>query len=376
LVAAKMLAGSAPVAETVVVDKVAVVAAARSGLAAWASKSKHPVCRTHRSLFEEEAPVLLLFQAKAQIRRMFMSLDTMLAALQGLYDVPIEEDTSTVRGLLRYCRGWLRDEVTAEQLHNPCWEMSGRLRSAAEATFRDLDQNPNLSEEAREPILATAEGYEAIVSILEELPVLAAENQRGSFADALEDFEAERLAILDATEEINAQMSGRVCRCPRCGQSGDVKKLCNDCGLDLLYPDPKQLQDYSYKSARLSPIHVRVYNAFISVKQGKAPLETLMASLPPLSAHLRDLTRFCDQPAKAGAPPWLVPSLRQSIQLAQKGLERMAGVSATRRISDLNRAWEDIFESSVEIRAHLTQAGTSTGQLQVEQTATLDGFSV
>jgi hypothetical protein len=302
-----------------------------------------------------------------------MSIDNILSAMQGVYGVAIEDDTSTVRGLLRFCRRWLNGEVTAEELHNPCWEMSGRLRHAAEATFADLDRNPNLCEEVKEPILVTGEAYEAIVSILGELPILAAQNQRTEFEEALEEFEAERLAVLEATEEINAQMSGREARCPRCGQSGGER--CKDCGLVLLFPDPKQLQDSSYRAAPLSPVHVRVYNTLASVKEGKSSLETLSATLPPLSAHLRELGRFCDRATPDQLPPELLPSLRRSISVAQQGVERLGSVSSTRRVSDLNRGWEDIFEASLAISADLARAGSTTASLQSEPSPRSDGFS-
>lgn len=199
---------------------------------------------------------------------------------------------------------------------------------------------------------------------MKELPALAAEGQRTKFEQALEEFEAERLVVLEATEEINSQMSDRDCRCQKCGKLGTAADRCKDCGLVMLYPDPKQLQDYSLTSARLSPIHVRLYNALVSVKEGKSSLESLMATIPPLTAQLRELTRFCERAGEDELPPWLESSLRGSIQVAQGGVERLAGASTSRRISDLNRGWEDIFESSVAIRADLEQARAARGQLE------------
>lgn len=185
------------------------------------------------------------------------------------------------------------------------------------------------------------------MGIFEELPTLAANNQRAKFEEALEEFEAERLVVLEATEESNAQMSDRDCRCQRCGQLGTAVDRCKDCGLTMLHPDPKQLQDYSLTSARLSLSHVRLYNALVSVKEGKSSLEALMATLPTLTAQVRELTRFCDHADEEELPPWLLSSLRRNIQAAQGGIERLAGTATSRRISDLNRGWEDIFESSV-----------------------------
>ncbi len=286
-----------------------------------------------------------------------MSDNPLLAALQASYGVTVEEDPTTVRGLLRYCRQWLRDEVSAQDLHNPCWEMAGRLRAAAQATFDDLDKNPELCEESREPVIVTGEGYEAIADILEELPKLAAENRREDFEEALEEYEAERVAVLEATEEIHAQMSGRERRCYRCASTGEQVR-CESCGLIMLFPDPKQLRDYSYKSAALSPLHQAVYRAYIAVLEGRESLESLLGALPALSKHLKDITRFCDIQAASGELARSISSLRQNVQMAKGGVARIEGVASTYQASDLNRGWEDIFESSIAIRDDLVHLGS------------------
>lgn len=302
-----------------------------------------------------------------------MSYNPLFAALQASYGAPPEEDPTTVRGLQRYCRQWLRGEISAEDLHNPCWEMAGRLRGAAQATFADLEKNPELCEESREPVIVTGEGYEAIASILEELPVLAAENQREDFEEALEEYEAERVAVLEATEEINAQMSGQERRCFRCASTGE-RVRCEYCGLIMLYPDPKQLRDYSYRSAALSPLHQTVYKAYLAVLEGRESLEILLGTLPALSKHLKDITRFCDSQASSGELDWAVSSLRQNVQTAMGGVARIEGVASTYRASDLNRGWEDIFESSVAIRDDVVYLGRAQGQAQGAHPGAMDGF--
>jgi predicted RNA-binding Zn-ribbon protein involved in translation (DUF1610 family) len=97
--------------------------------------------------------------------------------------------------------------------------------------------------EVRDPILDTGEAYEAIATILEDLPRLAGENRRDEFEEALADFETERLAVVDATDEINAQMSEGVPRCPKCGESGKDER-CEHCRLILLYPDQGAASTY------------------------------------------------------------------------------------------------------------------------------------
>jgi hypothetical protein len=293
-----------------------------------------------------------------------MTYNRALASFQASSAPPPEQDgPDTVRGLLRFCRGWLTGEVSTEDLHNPCLEMAARLRAAAEATFRDLDNNPDLCDEAREPVQDTGEGYEAIASILDDLLVLAAENRREEYQEALVDFETERVAVLDATEEINAQMSGQDRRCPRCGFSGEEER-CPDCRLIQLFPDPKQIFDYSHRSAHLSSLHLQIYQAYVAVLKGDMSLEGLLKTLPPLAVHLAQLGGFCDGQDDAGESPDLVDSLRREIDTAQSGLERIRGAAVTYLASDLNRGWDDIFESALSVESLLRHYAVATGQLE------------
>lgn len=283
-----------------------------------------------------------------------MEDNPLLAALRESYGAPPEEaDTNTVRGLLKFCRGWSQGEISAEALNDPCWAMAGRLRQAAEATFRDLEQNPDLGDEAREPLLVMGEAFEAIASLLERLITLAAENRIEEYLGALEEFEEERLAVLDANEEIQWQMSGRELRCPKCGAEGSQSR-CEVCGLTLLYPDSSQLQDYSRKSASLSPLHQRVFAAYLGVREGRESLETLLATLPALIKHLESMLRVCKKELQGGGAAW-ASALGREIEVGLRGAHRMASVADTLRTSDLNRGWEDLFESSVATSRELSR---------------------
>ena len=288
-----------------------------------------------------------------------MDENPLLAALRESYGAPPEEaDTSTVRGLLAFCRGWLRGDTSVEQLNNPCLAMAGRLRQAADATYRDLDDNPELSEQAREPILLMGECFQAIANLLEQLLVLANEARRDEYEELLEEFEEERLAVLDASEEIQWQQSGRELRCPRCGADGEQLR-CDECGLALMYPDRSQIQNSSRKSANLSPIHLAVYAAYIAVLEGQQSLEILARALPPLVTHLESMHRICQKEASGAGAAWAAVLARET-EVGLSGARRMASAVETRRTSDLNRGWEDIFESSVATAREIGRLGGSS----------------
>lgn len=278
-----------------------------------------------------------------------MADNPLLEALSASYGIALQPDTYTVRGLLRFAQGWLEGRVDAAELNDPCLAMAARLRAAAKATWADLEKNPDLSEESREPVQLTAEAYEAIADILDRLPLLAEDGSRHAFAEAMEEYEAERQVVLDATEEINYMMSGGELRCPRCGSSEDSDGRCPSCRLLLLYPDPKQLKDESLRSASLSPPYQIVYRAYVAVLRGEQSLETLLAILPNLEAHLSFLLQQCRRLSRRSDGAEALARIEAGIRASLQGIERMAGAEKSRKTSDLNRGWEDIFESALSM---------------------------
>lgn len=286
-----------------------------------------------------------------------MATESLLAALAGNYGLAeiLEDDVNTVRGLLSFCKKWTEGRVYTDELHDPCLAMASRLRGGADEMEADLNKTPDMAADMKSPIARTIEAYRAIADVLDELPEFAEDENIRDFLDDLEVFEEERQAVLDAQEQIQFQLSGKVLLCPRCGSSGE-ESICAACDLQRLYPDPKANRG-RYEQARLSGLYARVYRAFTRVMAGEKTLDFLWPRLDPLEEHLESLIDTRKSLGKRAANTRVATSRRfdaraaermlldseKDVQLALDGIARMRGARESLRMSDLSRGWEDIF---------------------------------
>lgn len=294
-----------------------------------------------------------------------MAADSFLSALVGNYasSDPAADNLATVRGLLSYCRKWPRGEVGAEELNNPCFEMSTRLREGASRMEASLNGNPVMTAETSWPISRTAQAYLAIAEVLEELPALAREGREEEFIDNLDLFEQERQAVLQAQKQIEVQLSGKVPLCPRCGSGGE-ESLCSDCQLTRLYPDPKALAEDD-EASEVAGVYGEVYQAYRSAILGEASLDPLWTGLDQLEAHLEDLTLHLkelfeglqgeavqqESPSESATLEALLTAVESEILAAHTGLERMREAESSLRVYDLQLGWDEIYHASRAIEA-------------------------
>jgi hypothetical protein len=302
-----------------------------------------------------------------------MSLSTLLEALQGNYgeEGAVRDDTDTVRGLLSFCKRWPSGGIRSRELEKPCALMASRLRAEAFANHRDLDTNPNLAPVVSGPMQRMSEAYLSLAELLEEMPSLADQEQREDYLESLESFEEERQAILDAKASLEVHISGQVALCPCCGGSGQGP-VCTSCDLLRLYPDPQAAarKARSSQRANLSGVYGDVYKAQLAVSEGKAGLERLEDTLPPLEDHLRELALAHSQVRKSDLSEaeeavkdfaTVLDLVRPEIDRATAGIARLRLVTETRRMADLYRGWDDIFDAARVIDGGLRQLRAAYG---------------
>ncbi len=291
-----------------------------------------------------------------------MAADSFLAALMDNYgnSTQTTDNVTTVRGLLNFCKKWMDGTVSAEELNNPCVEMAMRLREGAAQMEGSLRQNPDMAAETGSPILRTSQAYLAIADVLEELPELARDGKTEEYHEDLELFEEERLAVLEAQEQIEVQLSGKTALCPCCGSQGE-ELSCPSCHLLRLYPDPKALK-VDEEAARLAGCYGDVYAAFRQVISGESPFENLLSALSALETHLEGLLVARSQllqqlsqestsqaPSESELMEALLASTEVNIEMGLSGVARMKNAEQTRRVTDLSRGWDDIYHASQAI---------------------------
>lgn len=300
-----------------------------------------------------------------------MDSNPLLSALQNNYGdgSPPPTDTSTVKGLLIFCKQWLDGTVETEALQKPCELMANRLEEGANVSADNLEANEQIQEEQAANLERNIEAYRAIADVLHELPGLASDGKTEEYLKAIEVFEFERQAVLDCQERIQAQYDENVLRCPGCGSS-DEDPLCEDCQLIRMYPDPTILEQGELKTGTLSDVHGRVFDAYRKVLSGKLSLPRLFETLPPLEAHLRELDDMSsnvlsikadDEEATEGFQEGLsfIKRIQAEVHLARNGVERIKQTGETLKMRDLIRGWDQVFESSVAIGTSLQHYSNS-----------------
>lgn len=313
-----------------------------------------------------------------------MATDSLLAALQGNYGLSeiVIDDVGTVRGLLDFCKKWLKGKAHADELLQPCSSMASRLRLGADEMKRDLDRNQDMALEMRQPIERTVEAYLTIAELLDELPAMAEDENLVDFKDNLEAFEEERLAVLDAQEEIQFQLSGKTLLCPKCGLAGE-ESSCPRCGLVRLYPDPESYKA-RFQQATLSGIYGKVFRMYQRVAGGERPLVRMAAALDPLEEHLEALQDTRKRLLHRIATGELSKSRRGRLRAVERllgvaavdigralaGVERMRSAEVSLKLSDLSRGWEDIFHAAKAIEVVVVQIRRELG---VESDALVQG---
>lgn len=293
----------------------------------------------------------------------------LLAALQENYGegLEVEDDVSTVRGLLSYTRRWLVGELEAEDLESPCLEMANRLAAGAAKTQSDLDSNEQLGPQMREPMEATIEAYTTLAELLEELPRIAEEEDLSTYRELIETFEAERAAVLDAQSLIHRLMNGDTKRCPGCGDALEQYE-CPECELMALYPDPGLLNSTHTQAASLPAVHGQVYRAFTAVMKGRQSLPFLLEQLEPLEEHL---DKLLDAAKNLKNSP-----LRRQIQASLDGVKRIRAVEDNALMSELTRGWDEIFTAAVVSQRILRELAQEEGLLEEPHRNTEDVINV
>lgn len=289
-----------------------------------------------------------------------MASDSLLSALQSNYGAGGGgDDVTSVRGLLNFCRDWIKGRVHPEELNNPCIEMAYKLRQAAADYAADLSSNPSITPAMREPIERSIEGYNAIADLLEELPELARDGNLRDFQDDLDVYEEERLAVLNAQDEMQNLLCSNAPICPKCGGTGEGI-VCEPCQRIRLYLNPDAL---SLNPEPVRGVYGDVYRMYRRVITGSRSLGELWGTLFELEEHL-ELLQYNRKQAQRKLEEGGLPISRQDelstlkrlledadgdVQLALAGIERMRLAEESLKASDLRRGWEDILQASLSL---------------------------
>lgn len=298
-----------------------------------------------------------------------------LDAFQNAYDRNgAGTPPSTTRELLDQGRQWAEEGGDPAALLIGVRNFRGQAARSHEATGKDLETNPRLHPELREPMESSRDGFAAMEAALGKLEEAIGSEERESAAALLDELEAAARQVGDAGRAMKAWLEAPVPRCPRCGATGTYQ--CEACGLDLLIPDADHARNPTLKSAVLPPAFGGVYRAYVAAISGEVPLETLFEAIDALDAEMREKRGYAavyGRRMESEAAERLVATVDEVLA----GIERMRQVAHTRRMRDLHVGWDMIFGSGKRVVSDTAEVLHEGGrEVHGLQTATRTSDSV
>lgn len=257
-------------------------------------------------------------------------------------------DPSTLLGLIEWTRLWSEGTVSTDRLISAIGELTERCLRAARETARDLEDEETLEPSLVDTLEGLKECFEDTTDELTRFLIQLRNNQ------AVE----ENVQALQSLQEEISQLSRCLegwtsCReplCVRCGSKGP-EITCRQGQLERLVPDPQPEPDV--RSAHLGPQYLTLYQAYRDIINGDRSLATLEGRLQPLETELRQMLRLSRE---SGFP------LQTEAELGLRGLAQMRTALSSRRTSDLNEGWSQVFSCAAALMEKLPDLLRQSGR--------------
>lgn len=286
-------------------------------------------------------------------------MNPLFSAIREAYggDDAVVENLSTFPGVIAYSRRWLADGgVETRDLKAALEALRERVEVAAQAEAENLEMNPNIEDELREPVESCYECYQTVGQALERM------------VEDLEDLELFKtgLSLMEEATEILVGARRQIILwmqkgdpvCMRCGAGPEVE--CS-CGAARLIPDLEFYLDETNLRAELSSEHVAIFEAYLEVLSGQGKLSRLFARLKQLESVIADhafTTKEAQDQEELGEAG---DAVMRQLELTQKGILRMRAVEDSLHCSDLHQGWKMIFESAVNMQSLVPALAEQTG---------------
>ena len=236
--------------------------------------------------------------------------------------------------------------------------MVGRLQQARVDTGVDLDKAGPLENELRSAIEDSYNAYTEIEEVVSSLISAVSEEDRVEGARLLELLVEGADHLSEALMAMDHWLNEPVLRCPRCGSS--KSDPCEDCGLELLFPDPKAAFGLPQQTATLPTEYGIVHQNYTATTRGDASLSVLISTLESLETHFRHLLAMVNASIQEKPDAESLVNLREVVEAALAGTARMRAAETTRKATDLRLGWEQVFAAGAE---HYRLTGTLVEEL-------------
>jgi hypothetical protein len=272
----------------------------------------------------------------------------LIANLRENFGAP--PDTSTVKGITRYCEMWIAEEaaVNSPELMHSCEAMLKRLSQAIKATESDLEKTGPTHESLADPVERSIHAYERLQEILRELKDVIGSEDRSKAVGLLEELRQASDFLHQAQMDMENWVKHEIPRCPRCGT--DEADPCPNCGLQLMYLDPSGGMKVKDASANLPPEFGRLYSAITRIRDGEAYLEKLGTVLPPVEKSVNTFLASVSAARQQNRKSQNLGQSEECLREIKTGLELLRATLSSRRITDLQKGWLQVFRSAVKLQ--------------------------
>ena len=271
----------------------------------------------------------------------------LIANLRDNFGAP--PDTSTIKGILRYGEMWIAGEaaVNASDLKLACETMIGVLGRAIVATEADLAKTGPTHESLADPVERSVLAYERLQEILKDVVDAAGSEDRQRATSLLEEVREASDFLRQAQEDMDCWVRLEVLRCPRCGST--ESDPCSSCGLQLMYLDPSGGVKAKDASAELPPEFGRLNIVVSNIRDGKLSLPKLREALPAVEKSLNFFLASISAALQQNHSDNLSRG-EDCLQSMSNGIGRLKETLVSRRVTDLQEGWIQVFRSAVELQ--------------------------
>lgn len=278
-------------------------------------------------------------------------VSNLVAALGGEGEGP---DPNKLDGLQECARQFLDGgEFSREEIEGYFHTMRERIQEAHRDRHGALEgRRAQLDTGLVELIESNLAAYVRVDAALEAF-LEALDQDEDACRAALEGLGEAAGQLRETSARIAELSGGSVALCPRCGSAGP-EPLCPACAVDRLIPDPDFAHE-EFEQAVVSQEVKAVFDAYVEVVEGRAPLATLSSALQSLEFSLLEAQALAEQALEENPEHPGQQQLVQAVNGALEGVNRMHAVTENRSTRELNQGWIQVFRGAVMSTALLAQ---------------------
>ncbi len=295
--------------------------------------------------------------------------DGIVGSLKDAWGVEDEgPDPTKLPGLLEMAEAWLEDDGNApSEISHHFEAMKNRLIGAHVERSQALNAGDvKFDEKFAVLVEKNLKDMLSVEKALEKFIEASSSGNREECWEGLGELEEAIDGMRESGDAIEQFLDSSPLVCMSCSAIGP-EPTCPKCGGERLILDPSQGGEDERKS-HVSDEVLAVYNSYIALLGGKAPMSTLVNDLQSLEFTYLEAEAIAEQAmASEVATDRLKQTAEQMLSAIAdtlSGIETMHGVTKSRSMAELNAGWQKILDSSVRAQELLIKLNSLAAALE------------